>query len=510
MNTVRVRTVSMLSSALVFLLAAQTFAQGLTAEEVQAKAAKAIGVTAQTGTWTLTGKAELHGLEQSIEMVFDSQYRFKTAINGQLPGSEGFDGKAGWSMGVSGVSHPASLADLEISKLSAFVMSGMWARKDAPLDLKVLTLDGEAIKVEVKCKGGIVVGTLVVDAKSFLPKELDHWGSEGQDSWFFTDYKKYGGLNLPSSVIRKGGDSNLKMAFKTGVRRARTDSSFAPPKPDPKASSYDWNIKPEVELKRIGGYMFVKPKLNGKDEGWFFFDTGADVMVIDPKVAAKFVKGPIGSDSTAGVVGTLKTDVFKGIDFELGPVKLNGATFIGLDTEPFTKAFGIPVAGVVGYDFMSRVMISIDPKKDTISFYAPGSFSLPNGVNWTTFVFNSNVPSVKCKFEGDRVGQFNLDTGSGSTVDFCSPAVEKLKLLDNRKVTSSMTGGAGGASESKFGKIDWFDFLGKRFDKPAAGFQITKKGVFASPFFDGNIGMGFMGKVQMVFDYANRRLAIIP
>jgi hypothetical protein len=52
-------------------------------------------------------------------------------------------------------------------------------------------------------------------------------------------------------------------------------------------------------------------------------------------------------------------------------------------------------------------------------------------------------------------------------------------------------------------------FWSEKFDKPKVGFQTTLKGGFASPFVDGNIGMGFMGNFRMLFDYQQSKLALI-
>jgi len=76
-------------------------------------------------------------------------------------------------------------------------------------------------------------------------------------------------------------------------------------------------------------------------------------------------------------------------------------------------------------------------------------------------------------------------------------------------VTKSITGGAGGTAESKAGTVEWFQFAGQRFTKLDAGFQQTKKGAFASPFFDGNLGMLLLGKGRLLLDYRKSRLAMI-
>lgn len=107
----------------------------------------------------------------------------------------------------------------------------------------------------------------------------------------------------------------------------------------------------------------------------------------------------------------------------------------------------------------------------------------------------------------DRRGFFKLDTGSGSTVDFCSPAVARYGLLRDRSLGTAKTGGVGGDAESRTGTIAFFELAGRRFERVSVGFQITKKGAFASPFFDGNVGVGLLGASRLVLDYRRSRLA---
>ena len=134
---------------------------------------------------------------------------------------------------------------------------------------------------------------------------------------------------------------------------------------------------------------------------------------------------------------------------------------------------------------------------------------MPIKTNWIDFRFHGSTPSLVCQFEGDHEGIFSVDTGSGSTVDFFSPTVTKYDLLKGRKTSNTITGGAGGSSESKSGSIAWFKLGSKRFENPTVGFQTTTKGGFASPFSDGNLGMGFLGKFRMILDYQQSKIGLI-
>jgi len=130
-------------------------------------------------------------------------------------------------------------------------------------------------------------------------------------------------------------------------------------------------------------------------------------------------------------------------------------------------------------------------------------------VNWTRMRFHSNVPLVECGFAPDHTGLFTIDTGSNSTVDFCTPTVSRYRMLEGRKTESAGTMGAGGTAESLSGSLEWFDMCGLRFDNPTVIFQKSKVGTLADPLRDGNVGMGFMMSSRIVLDYSNYRIAFV-
>lgn len=314
---------------------------------------------------------------------------------------------------------------------------------------------------------------------------------------------------VPTKAVRDSGANHEEIEFESGIHVLRSQTDYGMPEPDATRFAYDTSVDSKVEVKHMFGYLFIHPLIDGKDEGWFFLDTGAEVMVIDPTVAKAHSMTVVGHESVSGVVSSVMADFYQGQEFKVGPATLKKPNYMSLDMTEFSKALGIKLAGICGYDFISRVCLDIDPKLNTIGVIEPSKVALPGFGVWTPFDFEGSVPSLFCEFEGARKGQFSLDTGSSSTVDFFSPTVARYQLLKDRKTVGSRTGGAGGSAASQVGTIEYFTLGTKRFEKPRVVFQSTDKGAFASPYRDGNIGMGFMGKFRMILDYKNSRLSFL-
>jgi hypothetical protein len=467
------------------------------------KAVVATGANARTA-YRCEGTCLSHGAKEKFRFDFDGT-SFLNSATGTLIDNAGFDGKSCWIENWSGVPHYVGLVDKDSNELLAWVTTGQWALGDCPLTRRLTDLSGGQISLEIKPKDGETPATLTLDEDTMLPKKLKYWTESGDETWSFSDYQKFGGRTLPRHTTHQMSQTTDWYDIDKAEQAKVNPAEFALPKPDFSDTSYSDATGNEIEIRRIFGYLFVRPLVNGKDVGWFFLDSGADVMCIDPKFAQNDQFEDLGTDTTAGVVAVVKLKIFRGKSFQLGPVTIKNPTFYGFDMTPF-QAFGIQVSGICGYDFLARSVLQVDPKALKIKIFNPAIAPKFDNVRWEHLTFNGNTPSITCSFEGDHSGVFSLDTGSSSTVDLFSPIVAKLGLLQGRETASVNTGGAGGSAESKTGTISYFEVGGHRFDKPTVGLQVTKQGVFASPYLAGNVGMGFLGHFRLIFDYGHSRM----
>ena len=489
----------------IIILSLAGIAHGQDFDPIKIESAKAIGIQSAKGEWTLTGTEINHGSSHPYRLTFNANFQYRSASAGSMAESQGFDGTSTWQMNWAGIPNVVGYSDRDLARLDVYVRTGLWAAKNSPVDI----VFSEGNSYTIKCKDGNLTAKLTIDSATHLPKTLSYWVPTGTETWTYSDYKKLDGIQIATKALRESEGTHDEITIDSSEHHAKPIAKYEKPPVDESRFAFDPTKNPEVEVKHLFGYLFIKPLLNGNDDGWFFLDTGAEVMVLDPAIAKKYGAKTVGKENVSGVVGSVTTEFVQGIEFQLGPATLKNPTYMQLDMTDFSKALGIKLAGICGYDLIGRLSLDIDPSRNMIGVYQPGKAPLPDGAAWTNFVFHGSVPSLICKFEGDHDGLFSLDTGSGSTVDFFSPTVKKFELLKDRKVANSRTGGAGGSTISKTGTVEWFQIGSKRFEKPRATFQITDKGAFASPFADGNIGMGFLGKFRMILDYQSSRIAFI-
>jgi hypothetical protein len=177
-----------------------------------------------------------------------------------------------------------------------------------------------------------------------------------------------------------------------------------------------------------------------------------------------------------------------------------------LDLQFLNDAFGLPIGGICGRDLFARAAVEIDITNESVALHDPSRFRL-EGASWQELFFSGRNPAVRARFEGDREGLFKLDTGSGWTVSFHAPAVERFKLLAGRETRETRSAGVGGSHASRAGRIAWFELAGQRFDNVDVEFTGTREGAFSDVYTAGNIGAGVLREFRVVFDYGNRRVA---
>ncbi len=277
---------------------------------------------------------------------------------------------------------------------------------------------------------------------------------------------------------------------------------------DGAAVTFDPAIAPVLEVKRAPtGHLLVRPKLNGREAGWFIFDTGAGIEVISTPHVEEFGLTDAGNIDSVGVGGGQNSKLVKAESLSLGPVTLTDHVMMVADLRFLAPHLGEEIVGVIGFGVFSRSVVEMDLKEGRISIHEPHEAALGE-LAWTELDLTGRVPSVHAKFE-DHEGLFRLDTGANGYVTFHQPAVKKWALIVDRELSDKKLGGVGGFVAAKEGELAWFELGGLRTEHVPASFAIEAKGTFADATRDGNIGVELLKPFTLYFDYAGERMAFV-
>ena len=460
-----------------------------------------------------TGTAKVLTMDSTFSLIYSGDRAVVQRIDGPVSIVTAIDGDKVWVTDIGGESHPVFGADRDNAELGLSFITGGFLSDSSSLAFSLDTLNADAgtAILHFTRTGSPVTGSVTIDRATWLPSTWKYTTGPSESTVILADYRDFGGVKLPGSIATSstsGAHISIKIA---DIKQAPTfiRSPYQMIDAPPADTAFDASISPEIEVVRAPtGHLLVHPTVNGKDIGWFIFDTGAGNMVLStPEIAALGIT-PFGDIPATGVGGVCKASFCRPETLTLGPVTMSKPLMVGIDLSFLEQHMGRKVAGLIGYNLLARTTCRIDMATPAISIHDPETFKDP-AVKWQALVLEQRIPGVEASFEGHK-GLFKLDTGAAQmSVSMHQPAVDRLKLLDGRATTDSLAGGVGGVVKTKKGNLAWFELGGKRIENVAAEFAMESKGAFADPYTLGNIGGVLLKPFILVTDYRHNRIAFI-
>lgn len=464
----------------------------------------------------LDGTAELLGASTVLRTLVAPDGRFVRRLDGTFVEHTGFDGERAWRVEDAGVPFELSLLLREVALLETWVHAGLWALRDGPFEV---TRAG-AGAVALRLPGGRIEGRLAVDPGTARPLELTWEASFGQGR------VRYGpltgdGPRVPESAA---GVTDHGLAHGQNVTSVSTAPlaelaalASAPPRETGGRARFDAAAPAAVPVSKAPtGHFLVRPELDGRDAGWFVFDTGAAMSVVAPEVARRLGMQPAGRTSVVGAGdGMEEAPLSRGGALTLGPLTVHGVAWaesriVATLDEVLGPEKAGQVVGILGWDVLIHAVAEMDLRDGELSLYDPATYCLPAG-DWEPLVLHRKHPFVRARFEGGREGLFCFDSGAGDvTVMFHTPAVDALGLLDGRATQAVEALGAGGPLALEMGQLGWFEVAGHRVDDPPALFCRDVRGALADLHSTGNLGHAFFEPFRVVFDYPRARVGYVP
>jgi aspartyl protease len=430
-----------------------------------------------------------------------------------------FDGEDIWQINqLTGEPLPPAGQRLRERLLLPFwLRSGWWLDEAAPLMITMLPEESNreraalSITFREELVGPIISARLSVNRSTWLPETLIVTDASDHYTYNFADYRKsrFGFLYPHRIRVEEPGNSSVFEVRKLANIKVTASDPFTRI-PLPADTTFDNNLPAELKVAKGAddGHFYVRPLVDGQDLGWFHFDTGFGVNQIDTKLADKLGMPIIGTRTVRGADGTPRTTTIRrGKTFQLGRVTIRNPIYYAEDLSNRNAPPGEKRAGLCGYPFFARVLVEFIHGGGRIALYDPATYKLQSG-EWKTFTYVMHVPAIRIRFEGNREGLFIVDTGSSVTIIFNSRYTKERNILDGRDVSERFNQGSGGAYKVLAGKLQWLDLEGYRFESPYAEFRIGGEG-FEMEGRSGVIGRPLMGPFVVVFDYRQKRMALV-
>ena len=439
---------------------------------------------------------------------------------------DGYDGTTAWRVDQNGKLAMRDGKDLENEKGSAWFECGRWLEPDQ---------GGGAIAVQGQEKDSAGTWT-VLEVKAPLGRARSLWFNSKTGlldrvitrtdqqtvTTRLSDYRMRAGLLRPhrqDAAAEGMSANNLALTLDSlWSNQAIDPARFAPPQPSAADFKFLKGQGPARLPIRYGErHLWVKVSVDGRPAEDFILDTGASVSLLDSAWAATHGIASEGKMQAvgAGATGDVTFAKVNGIRVA-GPdgdgVEIAGQKLAVLALNRFVAPFfWRDAAGVLGYDFISRFVMTIDYDNQTLTLHDPKSFKYAGKGTGVPITLAGSVPVVHAKIDDQYEGEFRLDIGSGSTVDLHGPYVKKHGLKDKLKSTIAvMGGGFGGTFTSHLGRMKSMSIGPYTWKSPLVILSGAERGGLASEDYAGNIGNEIFERFTCTFDYEHRMLYLEP
>ncbi|HEX8128424.1 MAG TPA: retropepsin-like aspartic protease, partial [Pyrinomonadaceae bacterium] len=427
----------------------------------------------------------------------------------------GYDGSFAWQVDRTGLPAPMPQRLREKLLIPAWVRSGWWLDERAPFVYSILQAEttDRRIALSMRLPRGLVGAKIFVDRATWLPETFVVEYERGPYTVVLRDYQETLGFRFPREMLvnYRGSDSEIKVRTVRETSAADTARFAAPALPSD--TVFDNTLPAELKVAQgvpfsesSPGHYYVRPLVDGRDLGWFHFDTGADAMYLDSKLADELKLPVLGKSQSMGADGKpQEVTIRQGKTLQLGRVTFKNPLYLSTDLSDRNAPPGTRRAGLIGHPLLARVVVEVVGGGRQIALYDPSSYKLPKG-RWQPLSYIDLTPAVMCRFEGNREGLFQLDTGYTGTVTFYDKFIRDEKLLEGREVKDATGLGSGGTFKVLTGTMEWFELAGLRFKQPKVTFRVAGLSREGGA---GVVGREFLSPFTVVFNYPARRIAFV-
>lgn len=272
-----------------------------------------------------------------------------------------------------------------------------------------------------------------------------------------------------------------------------------------------------MPFTQVNNLIILPVSINGGEKINFLFDTGVKSNILFSKTIGDQLGlsysrklNLIGADGhtvlTASVSASNRIDMGE-IEGILQAILVLDEDFLELE-----KVLGVPVYGVIGYEFFKYNPIKVDYDLSKLSFYRPNAFKWrPFGYRIMDIQIDDNKPYVTSAIEQAKGPDLNakllIDTGANHSLLMNREASGDIVLPDlalksdlGRSLGGDLFGYIGRVDRLKFGTLNFRQVLTSYPDETEFSNIILGTGRL------GSLGSELLSRMKLIFDYPRQRI----
>ena len=263
------------------------------------------------------------------------------------------------------------------------------------------------------------------------------------------------------------------------------------------------------------GHVAFHVKINGKYDARIVLDTGFPNpgIFLHKNPAVDALDLPVmGAAMVGGAGGNFSEAVFtEPVNITLPDLEINGLATVIMDLDPIKKEkFGM-YDGVMGFDMLKDLVVSLDFEKMKMTLTKPSEFKFSKKAEVFPLRFTMNMPAIDVPVIYMDKSKDNLKTviDLGASTSFVVDTELTPNAVIPDETLSKDLYGMGGKTEMKIGRINEIQLGRFHLDNVITNYGPMKIG--AEGMNDhANLGLGILKRFHVHFDYPNARMILEP
>ena len=272
-----------------------------------------------------------------------------------------------------------------------------------------------------------------------------------------------------------------------------------------------------VPFRIIRNMIVIKADINGEGPFYFILDTGVGYMVItDPEVvkSVDIIRTRTIKMSGLGEGRDLDAYVTNPLQIDIGGLtnpNLAAAIFKE-DHFGLSNYAGMPIAGLIGYDFFNGLTVKIDFADSTLTAFNPNKFKLKKKYTGVPISIEGNKPyltaHIKMKDSSQRDCKLIVDLGAGHPLSLENMHTETMGAL--KSIPANLGMGLNGLICGRISRVSELDIGQFVFKDVLASFPEENKNYIGGVKRDGSLGIDILKRFHLIIDYPHNMIYFKP
>ncbi len=273
-----------------------------------------------------------------------------------------------------------------------------------------------------------------------------------------------------------------------------------------------------IHFRIVRNMVIIPLKINNTGPYNFILDTGVGLMVItQPSLvdsisisSKRLIKIPglgAGEDEEAYVTPVLNVGI-QGLDSYNVSAAILKTDYFGL-----SNYAGMPIHGLLGYEFFNNLAIKLDFGDSTMSICRPKDLHAYRNADKIPITIEDRKPYMQANIvypNGKKIdSKLVIDIGAGHPISIEN--MIKNNGLPQKFIAANLGIGLNGPIDGFISRVNEVDLGKYKIKNVLASFPDDRKSeIVTSVPRDGNLGIGLLKKFDVIFDYTNNAMYLKP